>query len=123
MIKDSETVPVRTLEKKEAEKNKVLDNYKKNYGSDPKKLKFAVDYYLSGYQTDQQRRDADLKVFIKQKQDQLKKFNDELERSTKDGLLDSPAIIPSGSFVSNPLVFSSEAEGGSMLATENPNYF
>src|SRR5947207_2846001 len=30
MIKDGEAVPVRTFAEQEAEKNKVLDNYKKN---------------------------------------------------------------------------------------------
>ncbi len=121
-IKDYIAVkPIRTLEEQEKEKNKVLADYKTKYGSDPKKLKWAVDYYLAGYQTDQQEQDEQIKIAIKQKQDQLKKFNDELEKSTKEGLLESPAIIPPGSFF-NPLVFSTEAEGGSMLVIENPKY-
>ncbi|MEP6617514.1 MAG: hypothetical protein ABJA57_13080, partial [Ginsengibacter sp.] len=125
MIKSSDQVPMRSLGEQEALKNKTLDEYKKNYGSDPKKLKSAVDYFLMSYQTDQQRRDDQMKIIVKNKNAELKNIQDELEKTTKEGLLDSPAIVTGGhSGVFNPgaPVFSTEEEGGSMLVTENLKY-
>ena len=124
MIKSFDLVPVRSLEEQEALKKKTLDGYKKNYGSDPKKLKSAVDYYLSSYQTDQQRRDEQINKIVKERNAELKNIQDELEKTTKEGLLDSPAIVTGVSGIFNPgaPVFSTEEEGGSMLVTENPEY-
>lgn len=64
------------------------------------------------------------KVYIKSKEDALKKYQDALEESTKNGLLESPAIVLTGLMVESlGEIFSTEAKGGRMLATENPNYF
>jgi hypothetical protein len=82
IIKNSEEIPVRSLEEQEKEKNFKLEKFKKDFGSDPKRLKSAVDYYLSGYQTDQQRRDD---KYSKQKKIKLifERFGDELEKHQK----------------------------------------
>ena len=57
MIGALNQIPVRSLEVQEAEKKAKLAKFEKDFGKDPKRLKSTVDYYLSGYQTDQQRRD------------------------------------------------------------------
>jgi hypothetical protein len=54
----------------------------------------------------------------------LKKLQDELEKTKKDGLLDAPAVVRPDPLLQNEgPVFLSESEGGIMLTTENPNYF
>ena len=60
----------------------------------------------------------------KAKNDALKRLNDELEKTTKKGLLDSAAVVRIDPLLmfEGP-VFLPESEGGCMLATENPNYF
>jgi hypothetical protein len=110
------------LEEQEKEKNAKLEKFKKDFGSDPKKLKSNVDYYLSGYQTDQQRRDERIAKTAKDKTDIVKRFQDELETTTKEGLLDSPACIvvlhPPDLFTP---IFVAE-DKGSMLVIDNPDY-
>ena len=60
----------------------------------------------------------------KAKNDALKKLHDALEKTTKDGLLDAAAVVRIDPLLMNEgPVFQSEAEGGCMLATENPSYF
>jgi hypothetical protein len=122
IIESFETIPVRTLEEQEKEKNAKLEKFKKDFGSDPKKLKSNVDYYLSGYQTDQQRRDERIAKTAKDKTDIVKRFQDELETTTKEGLLDSPACIvvlhPPDLFTP---IFVAE-DKGSMLVIDNPDY-
>lgn len=60
----------------------------------------------------------------KAKNDALKKLHDALDETTRKGLLDAPAIVRIDPLLMNEgPVFQSEAEGGCMLATENPNYF
>jgi len=54
----------------------------------------------------------------------LKKLQDELEKTKKDGLLDAPAIVGTDVLLMNEgPIFLSESQGGVMLATDNPNYF
>ena len=124
MIKSFDLVPVRSLEEQEALKKKTIEGYEKTYAGDPKKSKSAVDYYLMSYQTDQQRRDEQINKIVKERNAELKNIQDELEKTTKEGLLDSPAIVTGVSGIFNPgaPVFSTEEEGGSMLVTENPEY-
>ena len=124
IIKSADEVPVRSLEEQEALKKKTIEGYEKTYAGYPKKLKSAVDYFLMSYQTDQQRRDEQKNKTVKNKNDALKNIQDELEKTTKEGLLDSPAIVTGGSGVFNPgaPVFITEEEGGSMLVTENLKY-
>ena len=60
----------------------------------------------------------------KAKNDALKRLQDALDKTTRDGLLDVPAVVRIDPLLMNEgPVFQSEAEGGCMLATENPNYF
>ncbi|HKB43284.1 MAG TPA: hypothetical protein VKC90_02805, partial [Chitinophagaceae bacterium] len=60
----------------------------------------------------------------KMKNDALKKLHDALDETTRDGLLDAPAVVRIDPLLMNEgSVFQPEAEGGCMLATENPNYF
>ena len=121
VIKNFEQMPVRSLEDQEKEKKAKLDKFQKDFGNDPKKLKANVDYYLSGYQTDQQRRDEQVVKAKKNKEDEQKKFTDELEKTTKEGLLNSPAMVLV-KYYSSPSVFETSPEKGLMLVTENPGY-
>ncbi len=122
-IKEMQEIPVRSLEVQEAEKKIKLAKFEKDFGQDPKRLKSAVDYFLSGYQTEQQQRDERVKAIAKNKEDILKHYQDELEKTTKEGLLGSPATIRVfHSPDAQAPVFVKETEGGSMLITENPAY-
>jgi hypothetical protein len=124
IIQGYNDMPVRSLEEQEAEKNRILAKYEKDYGKDPKRLKSAVDYYLSGYKTEQQQRDENKEKTIKDKNDALKRYHDELDNLTKDGSLDSPAIIQ-GMMIypkDDVPIFTTEEAGGQMLVTENPKY-
>jgi hypothetical protein len=116
-------IPVGSLEAQEAEKKSTLDRFAKTHSRDPKKLKAATDFYLSGYQTDQQRREEQVNKAIQKKNEILTRYRDELEKSTQGGLLDSPAVILQ---VHSPdtttPIFVTEAEEGTMLITENPAY-
>jgi hypothetical protein len=50
-------------------------------------------------------------------------LSDESERTTKDGLLDSPAVIRIDPlFTTEGPIFQSEKQGGTALVTENPAY-
>jgi len=122
MIKDFEKIPVRSPEEQEKEKNLKLEKFKKDFGSDPKRLKSAVDYYLAGYQTDQQRRDEQVNKSKKIKIDILKRYQDELEKTTKEGLLDAPAsvvVLHSPDLITPIFV---DEDKGQMLVTDNPDY-
>jgi len=72
---------------------------------------------------DKKERDEQIKKSEKLKEEILKHYQDEMEATTKAGLLDSPAIIPAEICnISDMPIFTTEAQGGSMLATENPAY-
>jgi hypothetical protein len=76
--------------------------------------------------TDKTEKDNYIKINKNAKNNALKKYQDEIEITTKEGLLDSPAIISnSQDLIINyqAPIFSTEAEGGRMLVTENPTYF
>lgn len=119
-IKTSQQIPVRPLEEQEKEKREKLAKFEKDFGKDPKRLKSAVDYYLSGYKTDQQTRDEQVASAKKNKEQELKKITDELEKTTREGLLDSPAIVLV-KYQTNP-VFERDPAKGLMLVSENPDY-
>lgn len=120
MIKAAEQMPVRSTEEQEKEKNAKLAKFEKDFGKDPRRLKSAVDYYLSGYKTDQQIRDEEVDKRRKIKEKELKKFTDELEKTISEGKLDSPAVIRV-MYISD-LIFDNDPKTGSMLITENPDY-
>mgnify|MGYP001266168941 CR=1 FL=1 len=66
---------------------------------------------------------SEIKKIEKQKKDVFKHYQDEIEATTKAGLLDSTAIIPVEICnISNTPIFTTEAQGGYILATENPSY-
>jgi len=121
MIGALNQIPVRSLEVQEAEKKAKLAKFEKDFGKDPKRLQSTVDYYLSGYQTDQQRRDEQVTKAKKNKEAELKKFTDEIEKTASERLLDSPAIVQV-MYYSNPVVFETDPTKGFMLVTENPDY-
>ena len=122
-IKMQMDIPVRSIEEQEEEKKKKLEKFEKDFGKDPKRLKSAVDYYLAGYQTEQEQRDQRIKKMTKTWEQILKEYRDELENSGKLGLLDSEAIVldmhtpqPGGP------IFFTEKEGATMLVIENEAY-
>ena len=121
IIKNFEQMAVRSPEIQEKEKKEKLDKFQQQFGNDPKKLKANVDYYLSGYQTDQQIRDERVTKAKKTKADELNKFTDEWERTKREGRLDSTAMV-SVKYNSNPSVFETDPAKGSILVTENPDY-
>ncbi len=121
IIKNAEEMPVRSQVEQDKERKEKLDKLQKQFSNDPGKLKSNVDYYLSGYQTDQQRRDEQVMKAKNLKDAELKKFTDELERTTSDGLLDSTAMILV-KYYSVPSVFETDPAKGSILVTENPDY-
>ncbi len=120
LIKVTEYLPVRSLEEQEKEKNAKLAKFEKDFGKDPKRLKSAMDYYLSGYKTDQQTREEQVDKTKKTKERELKKFRDELEKTTQQGLLDSPAMI--GVIYNSDPIFYTNPLNASMLVIENRDY-
>jgi hypothetical protein len=121
VIKGIEQIPVRSLDEQEKEKKAKLAKFEKDFGNDPKKLKANVDYYLSGYQTDQQQRNEQVIKAKKVKDDVLKIFIDEIEKSTNDGLLETPAMVFT-KYQYSPSVFETDPAKGLLLITENPDY-
>lgn len=120
MIRAIEKKPLRTKEEQEAEKRAMLARIAKQSGRDDKKMKAATEYYLAGYKTDEQLRDEELVRARKNKDTELKKFIDELERSGMEGLLDSAAMVVV-KYYSDP-VFETDPQKGHMLVTEDPDY-
>lgn len=113
-------LPVRSIEEQDAIKNKTIEEYKRKYPNNPG----VVKQYLATYTTDQQQQERKKQIILKNKEADLKKYHDELDKSTKQGLLESPAIIMgSVTMMSEEPVFTTEEQGGNMLATKNPNYF
>jgi hypothetical protein len=54
----------------------------------------------------------------------LKKYRDELEKTTQDGLLDAAAVVGTDILLlTESPIFLPESQGGTMLTTENPTYF
>ena len=78
----------------------------------------------SQFRAPQDELDKQKAINMKFKNDALRKLQNELEKTTNDGLLDAPAVVGIDPLLMNQgPVFQSEAEGGCLLATENPNYF
>ncbi|HKC36240.1 MAG TPA: hypothetical protein VKB95_09265, partial [Chitinophagaceae bacterium] len=89
-----------------------------------KKLLQANEALPAQFRSPQTEIDDQKDRNTKAKNDALKKLHDALEKTTKDGLLDAPAVVRIDPLLMNEgPVFQSEAEGGCMLVTENPNYF
>jgi hypothetical protein len=88
-------------------------------GMDENAKKF-IDAGLADAQTLKEKKES----YQKGKKDVLKHYNDELAATTAAGLLDVPAVIPLT--LCDPdrdrAIFTTEAEGGRLLVTENPAY-
>lgn len=78
----------------------------------------------SPWTIDKKEQEEGIKKMQKVKDDVLKHYQDELQATTSAGLLESPAIIPV--MIADPSttgpIFTTQAAGGMMLATENPAY-
>lgn len=121
MIEGLRQIPVRSAEEQEKEKKAKLDKFQKQFANDPKKLKANVDFYLSQYKTDQQLRDERVSKVIETRDRELRVFTDELEETTREGLLNSPAIV-NAMYYTVPAVFENDPQKGNMLIIENPVY-
>lgn len=119
-IRGAEQMPVRPAEEQKKEKNAKLDKFKKQFANNAKQLQANIDYYLSGYKTDQQIRDEKIREAKKLKEDILKKFTDETEKSKNEGLLNSPAMVRV-MYYAEP-VFETDPALGVQVITENPDY-
>jgi hypothetical protein len=119
-IKGIEQLPVRSAEEQEKEKTAKLAMFQQKFGKDPKALKSNIDYYLAGYKTDQQIRDEKIKETKKFKAQELKKFTDELEKTTREELLNSTAIVRV--MFNSDVIFETDPAYGLMVITENPDY-
>ena len=73
---------------------------------------------------DKKEKDEQIKTQQKFRDDVLKYYQDELDATTKAGLLESPAIIFDGILEMHTQypIFITQAEGGRLLVTENPAY-
>lgn len=117
-------IEVRSPQEQEATKKKWLDKIDKDYANNPTKREAARKNYLDSYRPDEFYREQAKEKFLKHKAAMMKRYKDELEKTSREGLLDAPAII--AAFIEAegewPL-FTTEPERGGMLVTENPNYF
>ena len=89
-----------------------------------KKMLEANETLPAQFRSPQKEIDDQKAQNAKAKNAALKKLQDELEKTTNNGLLDAPAVVRIDPLLMNEgTVFQTEAEGGCLLATENPNYF
>jgi hypothetical protein len=73
---------------------------------------------------DKAEREETMNRNVKAKNEALKKFQDELEKITKDGSLNAPAVVGTDVLLMNEgPIFLPEKDGGIMLVTHNPDYF
>lgn len=74
---------------------------------------------------DKKERDGQVTKRQQTRDKVIKFYRDEIDATTKEGLLDSPAIISNDliNLETNVPVFTTQAKGGKMLVTENPDYF
>jgi cation transport regulator ChaB len=73
---------------------------------------------------DKAERDENNKRNMDAKDIAVKNLQNELQKTTKDGLLSAPAVVrPDAHFQTNGPVFLTESEGGVTLVSENPDYF
>src|SRR4030095_5567251 len=85
-----------------------------------KGLKSAEKPEGLGVLMDKQERDEQVTRYKKFRDDVLKYYADELDATTKAGLLDSPAVIFGGfmQILTQYPIFMTQAEGGRLLVTE-----
>jgi len=118
------TIVVRSPEEQETTKKKWLDKIDKDYANNPTKREAARKNYLDSYRPDEFYREQAKEKFLKGKAAMMKRYKDELEKTSREGLLDAPAIISGIIDAEGEIpLFTTEPERGGMLVTENPNYF
>lgn len=122
-VKDFERAPMRSIEEQETEKKQAVEKMKKDLAWNPTAMKASIDNYLAGYKTEQEVRKEQVKNLVKDKEAVLQHYRDELDETTKQGLLSSPAIIPLiiyAAEVHEPLFV--EENIGYMVVIENAKY-
>jgi hypothetical protein len=73
---------------------------------------------------DQTERDESKKRYVNAKDLAVRNLQNELQKTTREGLLSAPAVVRRDAhFQTDGPIFLSEANGGVLLTTENPNYF
>jgi hypothetical protein len=73
---------------------------------------------------EQTEKDENKKRYMKEKDIAVKNLQNELQKTTNEGLLSTPAVVRRDAhFQTEGPIFLSESDGGVMLTTENPNYF
>jgi len=121
MITAIEKKKMRTKEEQETEKRNTIARIQKQAGKgNEQKARAAVEYYLANYKTDEQMKEEELVKIRKIGDSELKKFTDELQKTSSEGLLDSPALILVR--YNSDLIFETDPQKGYMLVTENPDY-
>jgi len=96
----------------------------RNYDDNNKRIRDNNDKMPAQLRASKEEIDNQTTLNTRLKNEGLKKLNDELEKTTKDGLLDAPAVIRIDPlFTTEGPIFQSEEQGGTMLVTENPSYF
>jgi|GEM_PF-3116898 len=104
--------------------DRAIQYVTRSYDELIKKILQANEALPVQFRSPQEEIDRQKAQNTKAKNEALKKLNDALEKTTKDGLLGAPAVVRIDPLLMNEgPVFQSEAEGGCLLATENPNYF
>ena len=79
---------------------------------------------LNEQNPDQTEKAENKKRYMDAKDVAVKNLQNELEKTTKEGLLSAAAVVRRDAhFQTEGPIFLSESNGGVMLTTENPNYF
>jgi hypothetical protein len=116
-------MPNRSLEEQEAERKKSLDKIDEDYKSNPKNRDIIRKNFLDNHKTDQQKRDETINKIVENKKAAIDRYEKEMEKTRADNQLSSPAVVRGVAPISdNTPIFSTEAENGMMLVTENPVY-
>jgi len=104
--------------------NRAIPYVTRYYDELTKKLVEGNDAMPSQFRAPKDEIDKQTALYAKLKNDAVTKLQHALEETTIKGLLDAPAVVRIDPLLMNEgPVFQTEAEGGCMLATENPNYF
>jgi hypothetical protein len=104
--------------------DRAIQYITKTYDDINKRIRESNEALPAQFRASKEEIDHQTTLNTKLKNDGLKKLNDELEKTTKDGLLGSPAVIRIDPlFTTEGPIFQSEEQGGTMLVTENPVYF
>jgi len=104
--------------------DRAMQYITRNYDGINKKIRDNNEKMPAQLRASKEEIDNQTTLNTRLKNEGLKKLNDELEKTTKDGLLDAPAVIRIDPlFTTEGPIFQSEEHGGTMLVTENPSYF